>query len=99
MALWFNLTMHLVTLVGGVAAGTWTFRLSSDILLRLIAGMVAIMAHDEKSRADRALEVLRATQKSKQFSCSSHQWSELEPEAIRLNLTRKRRCAGLLSGA
>jgi hypothetical protein len=68
MALWFNLVTHVAPLAGGAVAGTWTLRRSSDAVLRLVAGIVAILAHDKRSRADRALDVLRITQKSRQSS-------------------------------
>jgi hypothetical protein len=53
------LLTHVTALTGGVAASLWVLRRSSDTLLRFIAAMVAILASDKRSRADRALEVLR----------------------------------------
>jgi hypothetical protein len=46
--------------VGGIAAGAiLAIRYGSDAVLRLVAGITAIAAHDEEqSRAQRALDVL-----------------------------------------
>jgi uncharacterized membrane protein YfcA len=64
MALWPTVLTHAAAATGGVALGSWLLRRSSDQLLRLIAGLVAIFARDKRSRAARAIEVLRAiTQK------------------------------------
>ena len=59
---WLSFTTHVAAITGGVAAGAWGFRRSTDAVLRLVAGLVAILARDKQSRADRALEVLRAIQ-------------------------------------
>jgi hypothetical protein len=47
--------------VGGIAAtAILAIRYGSDAVLRLVAGITAIVAHDEKrSRAQRALDVLK----------------------------------------
>jgi hypothetical protein len=46
--------------VGGIAVAVLAVRYGSDAVLRLVAGITAIVAHDEKqSRAQRALEVLK----------------------------------------
>jgi hypothetical protein len=57
---WLNLTTHVAAITGGVAAGSWALRRSTDAVLRLTAGLVAILARDKRPRADRALEVLQA---------------------------------------
>ena len=59
MSLWSYFLMHLAAITGELAAGSLTLRCGSVAVLRLIAGVVAITGHDERSRADRALEVLR----------------------------------------
>jgi len=57
--LWSQLMAHGPTLVGGVVAATLISRYGSDALLRLVAGLVAILARDKRSRSARALDVLR----------------------------------------
>jgi hypothetical protein len=70
--LWLNLTTHVAALTGGAAVGCWTLRRRSDALLRLVAGLVAILGRDQRSRAERALDVLQATQRSeKSFSVTT----------------------------
>jgi hypothetical protein len=59
---WLSVTTHVATITAGVAAASWVLRRSADAVLRLVAGSVAILARDKRSRADRALEVLRVTQ-------------------------------------
>jgi hypothetical protein len=51
--------IHVTTVTSGVVAACLCVRYASDALLRLVAGIVAIVARD-RSRADRALAVLRA---------------------------------------
>jgi hypothetical protein len=63
VSFWSHFLMHLAATTGGLAVGSLTFRCSSDAVLRLIAGLVAIAGHDERSRADRALEVLRVVRR------------------------------------
>ena len=53
------LLTHVAALAGGVAASLWVIRRGGDTLLRFVVAMVAILASDKRSRADRALEVLR----------------------------------------
>ena len=53
------LLTHGAALTGGVSASLWVMRRSGYTLLRFIVAMVAILASDKRSRADRALEVLR----------------------------------------
>jgi hypothetical protein len=50
---------HVTTVAGLVISAALAARYLMNSVLRLVAGMVAIMAHDERSRADRALDVLR----------------------------------------
>jgi hypothetical protein len=58
MALWESVLTHGTTSAGAIIAGVWFLRCSSNAILRLVAGLVAIFAHDERPRAARALEVL-----------------------------------------
>jgi hypothetical protein len=60
MALWSTIITHAAINTGGVVVGFWVLLRSSDPLLRLIAGLVAIFGHDKRSRAARAIDVLRA---------------------------------------
>lgn len=59
MVLWPTVLTHTAAVGGGIVLGSWLLRLSSDQMLRLIAGLVAIFARDERSRAARAIDVLR----------------------------------------
>jgi hypothetical protein len=53
------LATHTVTVVSlSVIIGV-TVKHLANAILRLLAGIVVIAAHDDRSRADRALEVLR----------------------------------------
>lgn len=59
MALWPTVLTHAATATGGAALGSWLVHRGSDQLLRFIAGLVAIFARDKRSRAARAIDVLR----------------------------------------
>lgn len=54
-----GLTAHFGVIFGVVAAIATIMRCGFDAMLRLIAGITAIAAQDKRSRADRALEILR----------------------------------------
>jgi hypothetical protein len=55
------LAEHVAPFVGVAIAAGIVLRYGSDALLRLVAGITAIVAKDGKrSRAERALDVLRA---------------------------------------
>jgi hypothetical protein len=56
--------MHVAAPTGELAAASLAFRYASDAVLRLIAGLMAIYGRGERSRADRALEVLRTVRRS-----------------------------------
>jgi hypothetical protein len=60
MALCLSALTHGVTVVGGGVAIIWILCNSSDSILRLIAGLVAIFSRDERPRAARALDVLNS---------------------------------------
>lgn len=62
---WLSLTTHVAAVTGGITAGSFVLRRSADTVLRLTAGLVAILARDKRTRAERALEVLRATQEAR----------------------------------
>lgn len=58
MASGLSLVSHLSLFTASVVMGSWILRAGCDALLRLIAGLVAILSSDKRSRADRALDVL-----------------------------------------
>ena len=60
MSLWSQLVAHVATITAGIAVGSLALRTGSDAVLRLVAGLVAILAKDKRSRADRALDVICA---------------------------------------
>jgi uncharacterized membrane protein YfcA len=60
MAHWPAFLTHAGVGTVGIVVGSWILHRSSDSLLRLIAGLVAIFARDKRSRAARAINVLRA---------------------------------------
>jgi hypothetical protein len=62
---WLNLTTHVAAITAAAATGSWVLRRSADAVLRLMAGLVAILACDKRPHADRALEVLRTTQEAR----------------------------------
>ena len=51
---------HVATIVGFAVPVCLSLRYGSDGVLRLVAGLTAILARDKRSRAKRALDVLRA---------------------------------------
>jgi hypothetical protein len=53
------LATHAVTATGLAAVAAIAIRHACDALLRLAAGITAILTRDKRSRADRALDVLR----------------------------------------
>ncbi len=59
VSLWPQFVAHVATVTAGIAAASLALRSSSDAVLRLVAGLVAIFGRDKRSRADRALEVIR----------------------------------------
>lgn len=65
MVLWPAFVTHLATFTGEIAASSYILRRSSHALLEFIAGLVAIFAKDKRSRANRALEVLRSLQRTR----------------------------------
>jgi hypothetical protein len=54
-----TLATHAVTATGLAMAAAVVIRNTCDALLRLAAGLTAILTRDKRSRADRALDVLR----------------------------------------
>lgn len=75
---WPSILAHVGALTGGVAASAWILRRSSDALLRLTAGLVAIFAPDKRSRADRALDVLRTVRSTNSDESSRRTDQELD---------------------
>jgi hypothetical protein len=57
---------ELVVPVASAAALGVVLRYGSDAVLRLVAGITAIAARDERTRAQRALEVLRTLRRDGQ---------------------------------
>jgi hypothetical protein len=55
-----GLIEHATAVAGLIATIAVIFRYGSDAVLRLLAGITAILARDKRSRARRALDVLRA---------------------------------------
>ena len=66
MASWLTVVTHPTPFAGVIIVSLWIFRRRGEALLRLVAGLVAILARDKRSRADRALEVLRTTVRTEQ---------------------------------
>lgn len=60
LAPWLDTLTHPAAVGGVIVAGSWIFRRRGKTLIQLVAGLVAILARDKRSRADRAMEVLRA---------------------------------------
>jgi hypothetical protein len=60
VALWSYCATHPTVVVGGVATAAWAARRGASALLTLLAGLVAIFGSAQRSRAERAFEVLRA---------------------------------------
>lgn len=75
---WASILTHVGALTGGFAASAWILRRGSDALLRLTAGLVAIFAPDKRSRADRALDVLRTLRSTNSGESSRH--ADQEPD-------------------
>jgi len=50
---------HATAIIGAATTVGVVLRCGSDALLRLIAGITAITARDKRTRAQRALDVLR----------------------------------------
>ena len=59
LAPWLSSLTHPAIAAGILGIGSWIFRRRGKTLLQLVAGLVAILFPDKRSRADRALEVLR----------------------------------------
>jgi hypothetical protein len=58
---WLSPALHVAAPTGDIIVLSWTLRRVSEAVLCLVAGLVAILGPDNsQSRADRALEVLRA---------------------------------------
>lgn len=53
---------------GGIAITiTVSLRYGSDAVLRFVAGLVAIIARDKRSRVERALDVLKALRRDREL--------------------------------
>jgi hypothetical protein len=77
VAHWQILVNHLPTVTVVLMAGAWAVRRSSEAVLRLVAGFVAIFGRDQRSRPDRAFDVLKATGKRRMKHKSSSRLSLL----------------------
>jgi hypothetical protein len=70
---WSALVTHTAAPVGLAVTFAIVIRHILDAILRLIAGLVAILADDERPRADRALDVLRLLRHNRGLPPSSRQ--------------------------
>lgn len=61
-----ELATHVATVVGGAATIAVVLRYASEAVLRLAAGITAILARDSRSRAERALDVLRVLRRDRE---------------------------------
>jgi hypothetical protein len=59
LAPWLSIVVHPVAAAGAIVASSWIFRHCGKTILQLVAGLVVIFSSDKRSRADRALDVLR----------------------------------------
>jgi hypothetical protein len=76
-----GLTPHFGIFIGIVASGTMVC-CGLDAMLRLIAGLTAIVARDKRSRADRALEILRLLSSKRRSNPAAG------PRAVHIRATR-----------
>ncbi len=60
-----DLAAPTLTVTGWVAGTAVVLRYGPEAVLRLIAGVAAIAARDKRSRAERALDVLRALRRDR----------------------------------
>lgn len=65
LASWPLLIFHTSTVTGWIAAICLGLRYASAPLLRLVSGLVVILARDKDSRVDRAFKVLQAIPKTR----------------------------------
>jgi len=65
------LVTHAATFAGLAVTFAIVIRHTLDAVLRLIAGLIAILADDQRSRANRALDVLRLLRHDRELPTSS----------------------------
>lgn len=63
-----SLAWHAGAAAGLVVAVLAAVRYGSDSILRLVAGLTAIIARSDRPRAERALDVLNALRRDRQLS-------------------------------
>jgi hypothetical protein len=60
-----ELALPALTVTGSIAGVAVVLRYGLDAILRFIVGVIAILARDERSRAERALDVLNALRRDR----------------------------------